>query len=91
MKKDYKGAVILLIIATVIAIMINRIITEENRIVDLRKNLKYYTERYEEAKKENKKLKDDREKSTTDEFIEKNARNKLDMFFPNERIYIYDK
>ena len=47
-----------------------------------------YQEQLEESKKDKEDIKNQLNKSTNPEYIEDVARNKLDMFLPNETVYV---
>ena len=47
-----------------------------------------YTEEKEVAEEEQEKLNEMKENITSDEYIEQIAREKLGMYYPNERVYI---
>lgn len=49
---------------------------------------KKYASQIEEAKQEQKELTEIKNNLNSDEYIEQMAREKLDMYLPNERIYI---
>lgn len=75
----------------IIAIAVNRIVEQEIHIVDMRAQLQLDKQELDRLKKEAEDLKEQRQQSSTDEYIEKTARKKLDMFLPNERVYIYSR
>lgn len=47
-----------------------------------------YNNEIEAAEEENQELKDMKDNINSDEYIEQIAREKLDMYYPNERVYI---
>lgn len=47
-----------------------------------------YNELVEEAKEEHERLMQEKDNINSDEYIEQIAREKLDMYLPNERVYI---
>ena len=47
-----------------------------------------YTQQIEEANQEKEKLKETKNNINSNEYIEQIAREKLDMYLPNERVYI---
>ena len=66
------------IFAFVVAISINSIITQESK----KQEIKMQISQYEDEQKE---------KINTDKYIENVARNKLDMFLPNEKVYVHSR
>ena len=51
-------------------------------------NSEELTNQIAEAKEQNEKLKDNKQNVNSEQYIEEMAREKLDMYLPNERVYI---
>lgn len=51
-------------------------------------NSEELTNQIAEAKEQNEKLKDKKQNVNSEQYIEEMAREKLDMYLPNERVYI---
>ena len=84
MKKIYKKVLILLIGIYVVFVLINQQNTL-NQYSQESEELSKKIQEEQEAKEELAKKKDD---VNSLEFIEQTAREKLDMYYPNERVYI---
>ena len=92
-KKDKaKNIVIYLsIFAFVVAISINSIITQESKKQEIKMQINQYKDELEKLKAEKEDLIEQKEKINTDKYIENVARNKLDMFLPNEKVYVHSR
>lgn len=84
MKKIYKKVLILLIGIYVVFVLINQQNTL-NQYSQESEELSKKIQEEQEAKEELAKKKDD---VNSLEFIEQTAREKLDMYYPNERVYV---
>ena len=84
MKKIYKKILILLIGIYVVFVLINQQNTL-NQYSQESEELSKKIQEEQEAKEELAKKKDD---VNSLEFIEQTAREKLDMYYPNERVYV---
>ena len=84
MKKIYKKVLILLIGIYVVFVLINQQNTL-NQYSQESEELSKKIQEEQEAKEELAKKKDD---VNSLEFIEQTAREKLDMYYPNERLYV---
>ena len=51
-------------------------------------NIEELTNQIAEAKEQNEKLKDKKQNVNSEQYIEEMAREKLDMYLPNERVYV---
>lgn len=51
-------------------------------------NSEELTNQIAEAKEQNEKLKDKKQNVNSEQYIEEMAREKLDMYLPNERVYV---
>ena len=84
MKKIYKKVLILLIGIYVVFVLINQQNTL-NQYSQESEELSEKIQEEQETKEEFAKKKDD---VNSLEFIEQTAREKLDMYYPNERVYV---
>jgi len=89
-KKNTKSLIIYLIIfAFVVAVSINAIINQESKKQEIKMQISQYEDELEKLKSEKEELIEQKEKINTDKYIENVARNKLDMFLPNEKVYVH--
>ena len=79
------------IFAFVAAISINSIITQESKKQEIKMQISQYKDELEKLKAEKEDLIEQKEKINTDKYIENVARNKLDMFLPNEKVYVHTR
>ena len=79
------------IFAFVAAISINSIITQESKKQEIKMQISQYKDELEKLKAEKEDLIEQKEKINTDKYIENVARNKLDMFLPNEKVYVHSR
>lgn len=87
MKKNRKIYKILFIL--IIAIYVLFIIIDQQKTLNqYSKNIDDLTEKIETQKEYKKELAKKKEDVNSLEFIEQTAREKLDMYYPNERIYV---
>ena len=61
---------------------------QQQKINSYNKDIAYYTEQIEELNNEKQDLLAIQENVNSPEYIEEMAREKLDMYLPNERVYI---
>ena len=91
-KKNTKSLIIYLIIfAFVVAVSINAIINQESKKQEIKMQISQYEDELEKLKSEKEELIEQKEKINTDKYIENVARNKLDMFLPNEKVYVHSR
>ena len=91
-KKNTKSLIIYLIIfAFVVAVSINAIINQESKKQEIKMQISQYEDELEKQKSEKEELIEQKEKINTDKYIENIARNKLDMFLPNEKVYVHSR
>lgn len=91
-KKNTKSLIIYLIIfAFVVAVSINAIINQESKKQEIKMQISQYDDELEKLKSEKEELIEQKEKINTDKYIENVARNKLDMFLPNEKVYVHSR
>ena len=87
MKKNKKIYIKLLIfIISLYAIF--TLISKQNTLNQYSKNSQELSQKIEEEKQEKEELAKKKEDVNSLEFIEQTAREKLDMFYPNEKVYI---
>ena len=82
--KLVKRICLILLIIYVSIIFIN----QQKTLASYNSQKKYYNDRIVEAENNNKLLKDEKSNLTSNDYIEKIAREKLDMYSENERVYI---
>lgn len=82
--KLYKKLLILGIGIYVICIFMN----QQKSLATYRNQKEYYEELISEQEQTNKELTELKENVNSKEYIEEMAREKLDMYLPNERVYI---
>ena len=82
--KILKKLIIIGIICYVACIIIN----QQKTLSSYQATKEYYAEQLQEEKQTNEELVAMQENVTSEEYIEKIAREKLDMYLPNERVYI---
>ncbi|MEI3394843.1 MAG: septum formation initiator family protein [Clostridia bacterium] len=83
-KKLYKRLLILAVILYASFTLIN----QQKVLNQYNKNNKELSSQIEEEKNNNQKLLAEKENVDSKEFIEETAREKLDMYYPNEKVYI---
>lgn len=64
-------------------------INQQKKINAYRTEQSYYISKISEQKEYNQELLSTKENINSPEYIEKMAREKLDMYLPNERVYVY--
>ena len=83
-KKLYKRLLIILVMAYAIFTIIN----QQKTINQYDKNSKELASKINEQKEQQKDLEKQSQNVNSKEFIEKTAREMLDMYYPNEKIYL---
>lgn len=83
-KKLYKRLLILLVLIYVIFTLVN----QQKILNQYSNNSKELASKIEEQQVYNEELVAERDNVNSKEFIEQMAREKLDMYYPNEKIYI---
>ena len=84
MKKIYKN---ILIIAFFIYFIVT-VISQQKTLNQYKTEAATYSKELEEVKNTNEELTKTKENVNSPEYIEEVAREKLDMYLPNERVYI---
>lgn len=64
------------------------IISQQTKLNSYADSQKYYSDMIVEAKKEQEDLNERKNSVNSEEYIEQIARDRLDMFLPNERVYV---
>ena len=83
-KKLYKKLLIILVLAYATFTLVN-----QQKVLDqYSENSKQLAKKIEEQQSYNDELSTEKESVNSKEFIEQMAREKLDMYYPNEKIYI---
>ena len=84
MKKIYKK----IIIAIFLIYFVVTLISQQKTLNQYSSEAEIYAKQLETATEENKDLNKTKEDVNSTEYIEQMAREKLDMYLPNERVYI---
>ena len=84
MKKIYKKVLILLIGIYVVFVLIN----QQNTLNQYSQESGELSEKIQEEQETKEELAKKKEDVNSLEFIEQTAREKLDMYYPNERVYV---
>lgn len=90
MKKNinYKKIFIRILIVLFIFYVISVIINQQDKLNSYKQSQAYYEKKYAEELEHQNSLKALKENIDSPEYIEQLAREKLDMYLPNERVYI---
>lgn len=83
-KKLYKRLLIILVLVYAVFTLAN----QQKILNQYSKNSKELASKIEEQETYNKELVAEKENVNSKEFIEQMAREKLDMYYPNEKVYI---
>ena len=84
MKKIYKK----IIIAIFLIYFVVTLVSQQKTLNQYSSEAEIYAKQLETATEENKDLNKTKEDVNSTEYIEQMAREKLDMYLPNERVYI---
>lgn len=87
MKNLFKPKRIFLVV--LILYFVVTFVNQQKTINAYRTEQVYYTSKIDEQKEYNEELIATKENINSPEYIEKTAREKLDMYLPNERVYVY--
>lgn len=77
-----------LIVILIIVYVVFSMVKQQTKINSYSKDLSYYTSQLEELNEKQVELEATQKNVNSDEYIEKVAREKLDMYYPNETVYI---
>ncbi len=83
-KKLFVRILIILFIVYFISVMVN----QQDKLNTYKQSQAYYETKYSEEVARQEELKSLKDNIDTPEYIEQLAREKLDMYLPNERVYI---
>ena len=77
-----------IIIAVIVIYTIVYFINQQKKLDKYKTEQAYYESQIEELKTEQDELKKEQASMDSPEYIEEQARDKIDMYYPNERVYI---
>ena len=77
-----------IIIAVIVIYTIVYFINQQKKLDKYKTEQAYYQTQINELKSEREDLKKEQETINSPEYIEEQARDKIDMYYPNERVYI---
>lgn len=77
-----------LILVLLVVYVIFTTIKQQTKITSYNKDISYYTSQKEELDRKKEELITTQKNVNSEEYIEKVAREKLDMYYPNETVYI---
>ena len=84
MKKIYRN----IVIAVFAIYFLVTLVSQKKKIDQYKSEAQTYTVQLQEAQEKNDKLQETKSSANSTEYIEEVAREKLDMYLPNERVYI---
>jgi cell division protein FtsL len=84
MKKVYRN----IIIAIFLIYFVITLISQQKTLNQYKAETESYSKQLETAKKTNEELQETKSNVDSTDYIEEIAREKLDMYLPNERVYI---
>ena len=87
-KFNYKKIFIKILVVLVIVYVISVIVNQQDKLNSYKQSQAYYEEKYSQEVARQEELKALKENINSPEYIEQLAREKLDMYLPNERVYI---
>lgn len=87
-KFDLKKFYINIIIIGLLLYAIFVLISQQSKLNNYSESQQYYSELIDDAKKKQDTLNKRKDNVNSKEYIEQVARDRLDMFLPNERVYI---
>ena len=77
-----------IIIAVIVVYTIVYFINQQKKLDKYKSEQAYYQTQIDELKLEQEELKKEQNVMDSPEYIEEQARDKMDMYYPNERVYI---
>lgn len=77
-----------IIIAVIVIYTIVYFINQQKKLDKYKSEQAYYQTQINELKSEQEELKKEQNVMDSPEYIEEQARDKMDMYYPNERVYI---
>lgn len=84
LKKFYINIIIIGLLLYAIFVLIS----QQSKLNNYSESQQYYSELIDDAKKKQDTLNKRKDNVNSEEYIEQVARDRLDMFLPNERVYI---
>ncbi len=87
-KFNYKKIFIKILVVLFIVYVISVIVNQQDKLNSYKQSQAYYEEKYSQEVARQEELKALKENINSPEYIEQLAREKLDMYLPNERVYI---
>jgi len=84
LKKFYINIIVIALLVYAVFVFIS----QQSKLNSYANTQNYYAKQIEEAKIEREALKQKKDSVNSEEYIEQVARDQLDMFLPNERVYI---
>lgn len=84
MKKIYRNIIIVICIAYFLV----TVVAQQKKLNQYKTEANTYTQQLQEARDKNSALQETKANANSTEYIEETAREKLDMYLPNERVYI---
>lgn len=88
MKVQKINKIINLILLTVVIYSCFTFISQQTKLNSYNKDIAYYSTQIDELNEKKKELLSIQENVNSEEYIEKVAREKLDMYYPNETVFI---
>lgn len=90
MKKilNFKNLYIKVLVIIFVVYVISVLINQQSKLNNYKESQAYYQQKTEEAQQYQESLKALKDNINSPEYIEELAREKLDMYLPNERVYI---
>ena len=77
-----------IIIAIILIYTIITCISQSQKLQSYNNQKNYYASQIKDLEEEKKDLEEEQKDVNSSEYIEEQAREKLDMYYPNERVYI---
>ena len=88
MKKVLLKVLGIVVLAIALFFVINSLISQQKTLNDYSKEIKKTEEQIESAREVHNELLHEKENINSTEYLEEIARKKLDMYLPNERVYL---
>ena len=87
-KNTFSFALLLLLLIVLLIFLFSKFINQQSVLSQQDKDLKYYAQQKQQLKEEKQQLKNQLSKIDSEEYIESVAREKLNLFYPNEKLYV---
>lgn len=89
MKKLFNSKIFCRLIIAIILIYTGlTCISQSKKLQSYNNQKKYYASQIEDLNEEKQDLEEEQKNVNSSEYIEEQAREKLDMYYPNERVYV---